>query len=63
MQADDKNITLEGGGIVALPETKKVNGVRTSNLVLKRKNDSVPSIGKIKMIKNSTDILVRDVVP
>ena len=38
--------------------------VLTKNLILKRKNDSSDSnLANVKMIKNDTDIRVRDIVP
>ena len=63
MQTDDRSITLKNEGVVALPKTEKMEDIRTINLVLKRKNDNEPDFGNNEMIKNDTDILVRDVVP
>ena len=48
MRADDKNITLEGGGVVVLPEREIMDGVRTSNLILKRKMIACQVLVKLK---------------
>ena len=63
MQVEDRALVPVGDGTVALPMVQDMELIRTKNIILKRKNDTLPELGNIKMIKNETDIRVRDVVP
>ena len=64
VQVEERSLVPPGDGTVALPPVQDMEVVRTKNLVLKRKNDSGDmEFANIKMIKNDTDIRVRDVVP
>ena len=63
MQVEDRSLVPLGDGTVALPRVEDMELVRTKNLILKRKNNSDIGLANIKMIKNDTDIRVRDVVP
>ena len=64
MQVEDRSLVPLSDGTVALPQVHDMEVVGTKNLILKRKNDfSDSNLANIKMIKNDTDIRVRDVAP
>ena len=64
MQVEERSLVPLGDGTVALSPVQDMEIVRTKNLIFKRKNDSGNmEFTNIKMIKNVTDIKVRDVVP
>ena len=63
MQVEDKALVPMGEETIALPEIENRQPVKSSKLILKRKNDNEPEMANIKMIKNDTDIRLRDVVP
>ena len=61
-QIEEKPIMSLSEGVAALPPEEKMELVGTCNLVLKRKQANNET-GKIKKIRNETDILVKDVKP